>query len=494
MQEPHTRPDPLHASACWQHEALPGLDDGALREPLAVHDVHFSFENQHVLVEGRPLRSLLCGCGDCGHASAARGVLAGDAADVFCDRQVRRHDDIHRIHEANSHWSVAAANERSHARVGRAWPPFAEVPTLAYACAACRIWQPGLFGGIAFLSPPMRTRRAFALTLAATCIPTLAGAAPLHGRAQALTPGCDADAPRSPAEWLERWRRLHIGTAEYLPAREPSNDTAPRIPRQIMQMARNTSAAQSEHGDWIRSWTRLNPQHEYLMLDDDTCADFVDRFCSDRERLAYAQLLTGAARSDLFRLVFLRELGGYYADHDVELTKPLQLLSPHDASMVAASNFEPDFMGYEPKHPFVDAALAYSMNRIESEVRKLRDGVSPRCSGSHECVIRVTGPVMYWSALAEAAPGWGCTTNRAGGERPSQHTCANSHLEPLRRLHVCAPGVEKHTYCGGVHHWDCRNSPQRRDCGSGHYSSARVFFNASVLLAPARQARPPCPR
>ena len=79
-------------------------------------------------------------------------------------------------------------------------------------------------------------------------------------------------------------------------------------------------------------------------------------------------------------------------------------------------------MVYEPRHPFLDAALAYGLRRVHEETRKLRDGTWPRCSNSHECVIRVTGPIMYWSSLAEAAPGWGCTTNRAGGERPTQRT------------------------------------------------------------------------
>ena len=221
-----------------------------------------------------------------------------------------------------------------------------------------------------------------------------------------------------------------------------------------------------------------------VLLDDAACADFIDRFCSDDERLGYASLLTGASRSDLFRLFWLRELGGVYADLDAELTLPLREMLPVNASMLAPHSFEPDFMVYEPRHPFLDAALAYGLRRVHEETRKLRDGITPRCSNDHECVIRVTGPIMYWSSLAEAAPGWGCTTDRAGGERPSQRTCSRSPLELLRHLHVCKDGGRRGPYCGGVYHWDCRNSLKRRDCGKNHYSHVTAFFNASVRLQP----------
>ncbi len=80
-----------------------------------------------------------------------------------------------------------------------------------------------------------------------------------------------------------------------------------------------------------------------VLLDDAACADFIDRFCSDDERLGYASLLTGASRSDLFRLFWLRELGGVYADLDAELTLPLREMLPLNASMLAPHSFEPEF-------------------------------------------------------------------------------------------------------------------------------------------------------
>ena len=304
-----------------------------------------------------------------------------------------------------------------------------------------------------------------------------------------LLPATDCEPRLSPSGWLERWKRRHVGTDAYQPASQPDLQPRPRVPRLVMQTAKNTSEARAKYGSWMASWTRLNPEYDYVLLDDAACADFVDRFCSDDERLAHARVLTGASRSDLFRLFWLRELGGVYADLDAEATRPLREMLPANASMLAPPNFEPDFMAYEARHPFLGAALAYGLRRVHDETRKLREGATPRCAGSHECVIRVTGPVMYWSSLAEAAPGWGCTTNRAGGERPTQRTCGRSPLEPLRRLHVCQ---EHWPYCGGIYHWDCRNSPEKRDCGKTHYSQTKAFFNASVVEPPPRRRPPEC--
>ena len=305
--------------------------------------------------------------------------------------------------------------------------------------------------------------------------------------ASTLLPLACEKAHFTPSLWLERWKRQHAGKATFLPASQPGLLPRPRVPRLVMQMARNATVALQQYSAWMATWSQLNPEYDYVLLDDAECADFIDRFCSDNERLGYASLLTGASRSDLFRLFWLRELGGVYADLDAQLTLPLREMLPPNASMLSAANFEPDFMAYEPRHPFLDAALAYGLRNVHEETRKLRDGATPRCKNSHECVIRVTGPIMYWSSLAEAAPAWGCTTNRAGGERPSQRTCAHSPLEPLRHLHVCQ-GLWP--YCGGVYHWDCRNSPKQRDCGKHHYSHVKDFFNASARLRP--RLRPFC--
>ena len=185
--------------------------------------------------------------------------------------------------------------------------------------------------------------------------------------ASALLPvACEGEEVRlTPSQWLERWKSQHAGTDAFKPASQPWLLPRPRVPRLVMQMARNTTEARLQHAAWMATWTQLNPEYDYgagcnacqthtsplsahrllvvaVLLDDAACADFVDRFCSDDERLGYASLLTGASRSDLFRLFWLRELGGVYADLDAELTLPLREMLPLNASMLAPQGFGPE--------------------------------------------------------------------------------------------------------------------------------------------------------
>ena len=188
--------------------------------------------------------------------------------------------------------------------------------------------------------------------------------------ASALLPlACEGEVRLTPSQWLERWKSQHAGTGTFKPASQPGLLPRPRVPRLVMQTARNTTEALLHYSAWMATWIQLNPEYDYgarlpcmstsppphlpahsdclldvaVLLDDAACADFIDRFCSDDERLGYASLLTGASRSDLFRLFWLRELGGVYADLDAELTLPLREMLPLNASMLAPYGFEPEF-------------------------------------------------------------------------------------------------------------------------------------------------------
>jgi mannosyltransferase OCH1-like enzyme len=49
-----------------------------------------------------------------------------------------------------------------------------------------------------------------------------------------------------------------------------------------------------------------------MLLSDDDCDAFVGAHASEDERAAYGLLRTGAQRADLFRLLFLKAIGGVY--------------------------------------------------------------------------------------------------------------------------------------------------------------------------------------
>ena len=117
---------------------------------------------------------------------------------------------------------------------------------------------------------------------------------------------CSADA------WLRSWKAVHDeGSAQaavFRPARDHSIPTASRIPRNIVMTTGDTEKALKKHGEHMHSWVNLNPEYDWFLFDEDTCSDFVRRFCSPTERLAYFRAIVGAQRADLFRVYYLRWL------------------------------------------------------------------------------------------------------------------------------------------------------------------------------------------
>lgn len=317
----------------------------------------------------------------------------------------------------------------------------------------------------------------------------------------------------TPAAWLDAFRRQHVrrhhvpehSSLRYRPARRPrsSNATvAPLIPRQVLQMSKNaTRELHGPNAEWMASWWTQNPDWEYFLLDDADCADFVARFASPREQLAYARVAYGAQRADLSRYILLRELGGVYADTDAELFRPLALFVPSNASMMTPDVFSSDFMAYSPRHPFLTQTVDEVVQRVNNETeRQAASAGASHCKDQHSCVIRITGPIAYSMAMVGAARRF-CKTGSSSGAHPTPAACARSDDKAARAMHICPrkPGPPKlGWYCDAVQHWDCRNTAARRSCGASHYSNGGKFFRlqatAADALGPALRAAEACRR
>ena len=96
------------------------------------------------------------------------------------------------------------------------------------------------------------------------------------------------------------------------------------IPRVIFQVGATAESALKKHEKWMQTWWTLNPEYDYMLLSDEDCDSFVGAHASDDERRAYGVLRTGAQRADLFRVLWLKLVGGVYADLDLELRMPLR--------------------------------------------------------------------------------------------------------------------------------------------------------------------------
>lgn len=292
--------------------------------------------------------------------------------------------------------------------------------------------------------------------------------------------------------WLRAYESRH-GFPTYQPARVAADSqllTPQLIPRRIVMTAPNASSAYDEHGRTIRTWWKHNPEYSVTLLDEAACSDFVSRFCSEEEQQAYAACLVGSQRADLFRVYFLRLLGGIYVDTDLELHKPLRTLIPHNASVVASERWEIEFMAYTPGHPLLHAVARGLTSNVNRQVTMWRQGDKARCKGAHNCIIWTTGPHAHRAVILETVKAAGCHVQRWIPARatvtPPSKQCRDASVPEIRTIHVCRDTRGSGgmwlgwMYCGVMRHWDCRNSkgPGKSHCSKTHYSvgATRNFF------------------
>ena len=259
------------------------------------------------------------------------------------------------------------------------------------------------------------------------------------------------------------------------------------VPRVIMQTGSTWDRALRKNAQYIHSWLDLNPEYEYNFFSDEHAWRFVQLHGNAGEKDAYRRILTGSQRADVFRVLYLRIAGGVYADLDEELRRPLnQLFSGTDvagrkvpgatATAVIGTFWPFEFLLFVPDHPILVHATRIMTEGIMQQVEWFRSNSTHRCRGAHECIIRVTGPLAYTSAVGAATMGE--CKNRV--RLPHNGQCDRNAKDPLlRNMFLCekdAGTIWNSWSCGFARHWDCRNSDRRRNCGAKHYGVAKHFF------------------
>ena len=243
---------------------------------------------------------------------------------------------------------------------------------------------------------------------------------------------------------------------------------------------KSVASAHANFGAEIASWWRLNPEYSFVMLSDEDCHQFLRACCMSarREYLAYRLLRHGAQRADLFRAIFMREIGGVYVDQDSLLRAPLRSFIPPWASIVtstaapagrgfrAAWNF--NFLAFEPRCPILEVAVRNVVASVILQARFacLKDRMG--CRGFKACVQNVTGSRTYQRAVEVVTRQHGCQ---------SMVHCEGASHPMLRRLHVVADAElpMQHTPChskapgkAGARH---RASNCMRNESTPHYAS-----------------------
>lgn len=139
-------------------------------------------------------------------------------------------------------------------------------------------------------------------------------------------------------------------------------ETNQKIPKLIWQTAKSIPHQNSY--SLIKSFIDLNPDYEWLFMDDARCDQFIKDNFNKKFYDMYNSLPYGVMRADVWRVCVVYVYGGIYVDTDCECIVPLNewinnysLITAEEVSNGDLANFA---FAAKPKHP----ALLSSINRF----------------------------------------------------------------------------------------------------------------------------------
>ena len=230
----------------------------------------------------------------------------------------------------------------------------------------------------------------------------------------------------------------------------------------------------------------MHPDYKYKFYNDSKCLDVLNKHGTYLEQRAYHSIITGASKADVCRLLVLKYKGGVYIETDVTLLKPIDTIHEnlHKFSLFTGFHWPFEFVGCVPYHPIITRALEVQVSNTVREVNQLNS--THRCKGAHGCVIRVTGPLAYTSAIGDVTHTLSCKNKQ---RTPGPRDCLTSSNYFLRNMYIC-PLNSTNSYktysCNIARHWDCRNSGKGNFCAKKHYSKSREFFRHPSHLNPLK--------
>ena len=243
-------------------------------------------------------------------------------------------------------------------------------------------------------------------------------------------------------DWLDRWRSAKRGTPQFRPGTSAESFEA-RIPRRVLMTASLAEEALANYGSRMATFWEKSPDFEFMLFSDADCESYMRAVGTRDEQLAYRLLRFGAPRADLFRAIFMRDLGGIYVDVDTSLESPLRLAIPPWASIVtqiSGKALEPGSKAVDPKACWNFNFLAFEPGSEiwHEQTRTVVSGILEQarfacgrdkggCNGHYLCVQNITGAQIYRLTVAAVARRAGCV---------DASNCSNATDGHMRRLHV----------------------------------------------------------
>lgn len=169
----------------------------------------------------------------------------------------------------------------------------------------------------------------------------------------------------------------------------------------------------------LKVMKEMHPAWEFMFFSDGDCRDFVRKECPDFAEL-YDWYPRAVMRADLFRLLAVHRLGGFYLDTDFLLDSPLDPLLGHSAVFSIEEKMDPGFLkqrfprwmwelkgrwslanyafAAEAGHPFLAAIL-------DEVIARTADFEAEDCSNLD--ILHSTGPDAVTAAYYRQEEKWG---------------------------------------------------------------------------------------
>lgn len=145
------------------------------------------------------------------------------------------------------------------------------------------------------------------------------------------------------------------------------------------------------------SWTRLNPQVAYTLFDDASARRFLETHYGSAIVQLYDACHHPAMKADYFRIAFLHQAGGLYADADELCLRPLGYIldAAEDAEIIAMLDGDTPgyvhnaFLGGRPRSRLVRWALEQATELVAHELQ----------AGRRPDIWSLTGPGLITRAI-----------------------------------------------------------------------------------------------
>jgi hypothetical protein len=151
-----------------------------------------------------------------------------------------------------------------------------------------------------------------------------------------------------------------------------------KIPKKVFYTFYTKKIWETEIGKHIEIDLNNNPEFSFELYDDEDCVSLIQEHFDERVMIAFQQLLPGAYKADLVRLLLLYVYGGVYMDVGLTLAVPLKdIIQEHELVQVddlvlrleghgGHPSIYNAFMASIPKHPYIRECIDMIVYKIHN--------------------------------------------------------------------------------------------------------------------------------